>query len=85
MEVEKIGANIVGQSKFIDHFKFKISNVQKAQKDAKKVGASYIITTEKDLVKIPDVNLDVPIYALKTEMHFSPTNKLEDKINNLFT
>ena len=82
--VEKIGANIVGHSKFIDHFKFKISDLQKAQKDAKKVGANYVITTEKDLVKIPDINLKIPVYALKTEMHFSPNNKLEDKINSLF-
>jgi len=82
--VEKIGANIVGHSKFIDHFKFKISDLQKMQKDAKKVGANYIITTEKDLVKIPDVNLEIPIYTLKTEMHFSPASKLQDKINSLF-
>ena len=82
--VEKIGANIVGHSKFIDHFKFKISDLQKMQKDAKKVGANYIITTEKDLVKIPDVNLEIPIYTLKTEMHFSPAGKLQDKINSLF-
>ena len=82
--VEKIGANIVGHSKFIDHFKFKISDLEKAQKDAKKVGAIYIITTEKDLIKIPDINLEIPVYALKTEMRFSPASKLEDKINSLF-
>jgi len=82
--VKKIGAKIVGHSKFIDHFKFKISDLQKTQKDAKKVGANYIITTEKDIVKIPDVNLEIPIYTLKTEIHFSPTSKLQDKINSLF-
>ena len=83
--VEKIGANIVGHTKFTDHFKFKISDLQNAQKNAKKVGAKYIITTEKDLVKIPNIDLEIPIYALKTKMHFSPANKLEDKINSLFT
>ena len=82
--VEKIGANIVGHSKFIDHFIFKISDLQKAQKDAKKVGANYVITTEKDLVKMPNINLEIPVYALKTEMHFSPASKLKDKINSLF-
>ena len=82
--VEKIGANIVGHNKFIDHFKFKISDLQKAQKDARKVGANYIVTTEKDLVKIPDINLEIPIYALKTELYFSPLSKLEGKINSLF-
>tara|TARA_B100001564_G_scaffold359922_1_gene383900 strand:- start:8535 stop:9566 length:1032 start_codon:yes stop_codon:yes gene_type:complete len=82
--VEKIGVNIVGHSKFIDHFKFKISDLQRAQKDAKKVGANYIITTEKDLVKIPDINLEIPVCALKTEIHFSPASKLKDKINSLF-
>ena len=40
---------------------------------------------EKDLVKIPNIDLEIPIYALKTKMHFSPANKLEDKINSLFT
>ena len=83
--VEKISANIVGHSKFLDHYTFKTSDLQKVQSDAKKLSANYIITTEKDLVKIPDVNLEIPIYALKTEIHFSPTNKLEDKINSLFT
>ena len=83
--VEKISANIVGHSKFLDHYTFKTSDLKKVQSDAKKLSADYIITTEKDLVKIPDVNLEIPIYALKTEIHFSPTNKLEDKINSLFT
>ena len=83
--IEKIGANIVGHSKYIDHFKFKISDLQKAQKDAKKVGADYVITTEKDLVKIPNINLQIPLYALKTKMHFLPANKFENKINSLFT
>ena len=82
--VEKIGANIVGQSKFLDHYKFKTSDLQKVQNDAKKFSANYIITTEKDLVKIPDINPKIPVYALKTKMHFSPDNKLEDKINSLF-
>ena len=82
--VEKIGANIVGHSKFLDHYKFKASDLQKVQNDAKKFSANYIITTEKDLVKIPDINPKIPVYALKTEMHFSPDNKLEDKINSLF-
>ena len=82
--VKKIGANIVGHSKFLDHYKFKTSDLQKVQNDAKKFSANYIITTEKDLVKIPDINLKIPVYALKTEMHFSPNNKLEDKINSLF-
>ena len=82
--VKKIGANIVGHSKFLDHYKFKTSDLQKVQNDAKKFSANYIITTEKDLVKIPDIKLKIPVYALKTEMHFSPNNKLEDKINSLF-
>ena len=82
--VEKIGAKIVGHSKFVDHFKYKISDLQKTQKDAKKVGANYVITTEKDLVKIPNINLEIPVYALKTKMHFSPANKLKNKINSLF-
>ena len=54
------------------------------QNDAKKFSANYIITTEKDLVKIPDINLEIPVYALKTEIHFSPASKLKDKINSLF-
>ena len=82
--VEQIGLNIVGHSQFVDHFKYKISDLRKAQKDAKKVGANYIITTEKDLVKIPDVSLGIPIYALRAEMHFPPTGKFEDRINSLF-
>ena len=82
--VEKIGLNIVGHSQFVDHFKYKISDLQKAQKDAKKAGANYIITTEKDLVKIPNVNLGIPIYALRAEMHFPPAGKFEDRINSLF-
>ena len=83
--IEKIGANIVGHSKYIDHFKFKISDLQKAQKDAKKVGADYVITTEKDLVKIPNINLQIPLYSLKTKMHFLPANKFDNKIISLFT
>ena len=82
--VEKTGANIVGHRKFLDHYKFKTSDLQKLQNDAKKFSANYIITTEKDLIKITNINPEIPVYALKTEMHFSSRNKLEDKINSLF-
>ncbi len=82
--VERIGVNIVGHSKFVDHFKFKISDLKKAQKDAKKVDANFIITTEKDLIKMEGVSFEIPIYALKIKIHFSPEGKLEDRVNNLF-
>lgn len=83
--VQKLEVKIVGHSKFIDHFKFKVSDLQKAQKNAKELCANYIITTEKDLVKMTGIDFEIPIYALRAEMRFAPANKLENKINNLFS
>ena len=82
--VEKINCNIVGHSKFIDHFNYKISDLKIVQKKAKKARANYLITTEKDLVKMGKMIFEIPIYALRIEMFFKPENKLKNKLNNLF-
>jgi len=53
---------------FLDHHDFKEKDFKKILKRANNMGADYIITTEKDIVKLPK-NFDMPkTYVLKVEL-----------------
>ena len=55
--------------KFPDHFFYQEADILNLQKDAQKLGADFLITTEKDSVRIPMMNkLQIPIYVLKIDL-----------------
>lgn len=66
---------------FLDHHDFKEKDFEKILKRADEIGADFIITTEKDIVKLPP-NLDMPrTYVLKVELTLIEDNlfKKEDQ------
>ena len=61
---------------FKDHHNFKPKDIALVRKKAEKMDADYIVTTEKDLVKLPD-NLNIPnLYVLKIEFSMLEDNTL---------
>lgn len=62
---------------FLDHHSFKNKDIELIKKRARDINARYIITTEKDIVKIPkDIEWD-NLYVLKIEFDFLENNSLE--------
>ncbi|MFQ6002643.1 MAG: tetraacyldisaccharide 4'-kinase, partial [Candidatus Zixiibacteriota bacterium] len=55
--------------KFSDHFSYRKRDILNLEKEAFKLGADFIITTEKDSVRIPMMNeLKLPIYVFKIDL-----------------
>ena len=62
---------------FLDHHTFKDKDIDLIKKRAEDMNANYIITTEKDIVKLPkDIQLE-NLYILKIEFEFLENNTLK--------
>ena len=49
---------------FPDHHNYTENEILEMEREALASGAEWLLTTEKDMVRIPDVNLTIPLYAL---------------------
>lgn len=62
---------------FLDHHSFKEKDIELIKKRAEDMKANYIITTEKDIVKLPK-NIHIEnLYILKIEFEFLENNTLK--------
>jgi tetraacyldisaccharide 4'-kinase len=70
---------------FPDHFAYRRKDVLSLVEEAKSLGADFMVTTEKDSVRIPMVNRpEVPIYVLKIDLKVtSGEEMLFDKIEGM--
>ena len=82
--VEKAGCNILGHKKFIDHYSYKAKDIKTAHREAIKVDAKYLVTTEKDIIKMKDFEFELPLYAIKMKLTFHPEDEMKNKIESLF-
>ena len=82
--INKIGCNIVGHQIYPDHHRYEDYDLKNIQELADKNKAKFIITTEKDMVKIKDFKTSVDVYAVQMTLKFSPEDKLKRYVNNLF-
>ena len=73
--VEKMGCTIVGEKIFPDHFNYSQSNWKNVE--ALSNGADYIITTEKDWVKIESFSISKPIIVIEINVKILPQDILE--------
>lgn len=63
------GAIIVGNKWFLDHHRFDQEEIESVFQKAKAAGASMVITTEKDSVRIPQHYIaPIPLYYLRVEI-----------------
>lgn len=82
----KLGILLSGFSIFPDHYVYNESEISDLVKQAREQKSDYIITTIKDIVKIPHNFIpEITIYALKVELDIiEGKEKLEVISNNVF-
>ncbi len=67
--LESLGATLVARESFADHHRYTQQEIIDFINVAKKAGADYIVTTEKDAVRIPKLDRrDVGMYFLRVEI-----------------
>ncbi len=72
--VREYGLNVKGAIRFRDHHRYTKRDIDRILKNAKKNNAEIIVTTEKDLVRLSDVQeFELPLFALSVRL------KIKDK------
>jgi tetraacyldisaccharide 4'-kinase len=67
--VRRLGARIVRMRPFPDHYPYTPADVASIEKDAVQLRADAIVTTEKDMVRLPaGVSTARPLYAVAVEI-----------------
>ncbi len=63
------GSHLVHIRRFLDHYRFTADDLQELYAEARQAGAEYIVTTEKDAVRIPAaLSCPLPLYYLRLEI-----------------
>jgi tetraacyldisaccharide 4'-kinase len=70
--LEEFAIDLVGFQALADHHCYHKKEVRQLLHRAEKKGADCLLCTEKDLVKLRDVNLGLPLYALTMEVDPDP-------------
>ena len=78
--MESTGAIIVGHDKYPDHYIYTPGDLKNIEENANKNGANFLITTEKDIIKIKDYNSKVRLYAVRMKMVYEPEDLLKKYI-----
>lgn len=63
------GASLVSKHQFLDHYRFTPEDLTSVFAEAQKAGAEFVVTTEKDAVRIAaDAKFPLPCYFLRLEI-----------------
>lgn len=62
------GVDLAGSSTFPDHHPYRQTDIDELCRSAGKLGAKGLVTTEKDKVKLGSLQIDLPLYTLKTRL-----------------
>jgi len=82
--LEQLGAKICQTVFFSDHFYYTAADIQKIESARKTLGATSLVTTEKDAIKIERFSsVSIDIWALRIQMTFlSPPEQWENLLFN---
>ena len=80
-QVLRNGLEPVLQMSFADHYIYSAADVEKIVASAKEAGASSLITTAKDAVKLRRFNFDIPCYCLEIEIEIEEKDELSRLIS----
>ena len=81
--VEELGFSIIGHSIFQDHFNYSKKNILDIEKKARAMGANYIITTEKDWVKIIDLKPTYRIIIINIKIELLNEKRFINLVDNM--
>ena len=81
--LKSLGLEILNAFFFSDHYIYTRKDLLSLQEEAKKSGAEYLITTEKDSIRLPDTGeLTIPLLVVKVELKIiSGEEKLWEALN----
>lgn len=65
--LEREGAKVSGELTYPDHFDYSKKDLDKIERKAGALGSDMVVTTEKDIVKIPYMEKKTQIWALRIE------------------
>ena len=83
--MDNTDAEIVGHSKYQDHHHYTLNDLKDIEQKATKYNAEFLITTEKDLVKINFQNSNIDIYAIRMKMILKPENLFSEYIDDFLS
>ncbi len=67
--IMKMGATILSRERFSDHYRYRPQEIINIINNADELGADYILTTEKDAVRLPHLeNPKVPVFYMRMEI-----------------
>ena len=65
---EGMGCNVLGHKNFPDHFTYSLADIKSIKQESDKLNVDYIITTEKDWVRIAPIKPDFLIVPIGLEL-----------------
>ena len=81
--IKEQGAEIVFQKRFLDHHRFTKGEILSVYNSSYISGAKFILTTEKDAVRLPKVISKIPVLYLRLEIELLEYGTEIDCFNNL--
>ena len=70
--LEGIGISCLGFGRYEDHHAYSMKDLQKLSGKAQSAGASFLVTTEKDGIRLPVAwNPPIPVYCLRIRFEMS--------------
>lgn len=61
------GVDLRGIKSYIDHYRYNLEDIEKIIKDSKMSGADWIVTTEKDIMRLKGLNIPANLIVLSIE------------------
>lgn len=62
------GAEIIYKKRFLDHHRFTKNEIKSVYSGALHSEAEFMVTTEKDAVRLPEIDPKIPLYYLRLEI-----------------
>jgi len=62
------GAEIIYKKRFLDHHRFTKNELKNVYSKALNSGAEFLVTTEKDAVRLPNFEPKIPLYYMRLEI-----------------
>lgn len=70
--LEQVGVGLAAFRSFKDHMNYTGDTLVMLERQARLCGAKALLTTEKDLVKLAEADISLPLYALSMKMEIDP-------------
>jgi tetraacyldisaccharide 4'-kinase len=85
-DLTNIGVNILDECFFADHHAYSRQELDGVIKRARDAGADFIVTTEKDAVRLEGLGRsDIPIYAAELEIESEDEVRLKSLLLRILT